>query len=465
MKKLLAAFLCIIPLFTVSAASVEESCFIDLQENVKKIGLFGNENKDLFDMSYSDIEKKFSKNYKNMSSFGIDLDDNLFEMRLYSFGDQTGYIHPPYSPYPVSKKTDTWSKATKEFIIAEEYVRLPDNTKQLISCSFMQMNAGDLMKVTAENYLYDGEMISVIQGDDMRQGYKAWYNENTTYAHDNSALVSWQRMFIYPKDSQNEYFNRYDVLSSFPGKRVENFSDFAPVPLDKEVFLATLSQEAQDTIKEKYPEGIPDNIVPDGGGIRVYQADENGQIINGLAPDSLMPIEPEDLDNIFAFQSYYQAIQDTFPEFSEHLALRGVLHFDTMKELLATRDNEYFNYLWHTVLDTREITKYALLKKQGKIQEKDVFYEDSLSAIESIEEEAKILLLEHKDLVKDAQGKMIEEKPVKKIGSFVGEKPDSPMATASQMPSQMEIVFFFLGLTGIFGGVIWLLVRLIKNKK
>lgn len=53
------------------------------------------------------------------------MEDPMFEMRLYSYGKQTGYKHPPVSPFPTYSKSEKWDSPTKEFIIAEEYVKNP----------------------------------------------------------------------------------------------------------------------------------------------------------------------------------------------------------------------------------------------------------------------------------------------------------------------------------------------------
>ena len=360
--------------WTHAANEVQEQCFEDLKINMQEIVYFGDGRDDVSSMSYSDLESKFSRNYKNMSSFGIDLDEALFELRIYTFGQQTGYIHPPYSPYPIYEKTDKWDEAAKEYIVAEEYVTLPTGEKQFLSCSFMQIEAQDLMKVTSENYLWDGDIISVIQvnGED----YKVWYNENESFDPEGNPLVTWRRLFVYPKATQNDYFNKYDVLDQFPTNVVENLKDMYLLDANGEIY--------QFADGEWRPEWEWANAMLDGSS-RLYVNDEDGQVIEYLWDEDLAPVEKEGLDQIFALNSYYQAIENKFPEFSEKMAIRWVVHYDTLKEVLATGDDDDFAYVWETVLDPRAITVYALEKKNGTLQEEDAFYEDELSNIDKIE--------------------------------------------------------------------------------
>jgi hypothetical protein len=77
----------------------------------------------------------------------------------------------------------------------------------------MQISSSDLMKVKSTDYLYDGDMVSLLKQED---DYKAWYSENTSFNYDNKPFVNWYRLFIYPKATQNDYFNKYDIIDTFP---------------------------------------------------------------------------------------------------------------------------------------------------------------------------------------------------------------------------------------------------------
>lgn len=153
--------------------TVREQCFTTLKENLKEASIFYEPLKNLNGKTYKEIEQEFSKNYKNLSSFGIDIDGGDFEMRLYSFGKQTGYVHPPNLPIPSSSKSDIWENPAKEYIVAEEYINDNDGNKHFLDCSFFQLSAQDLMVVTRDRYSYDGVMVSMTKN--VPDGnYKAW---------------------------------------------------------------------------------------------------------------------------------------------------------------------------------------------------------------------------------------------------------------------------------------------------
>ena len=342
---------------------IQSKCFNTLKSNLSEIWIFEKPYSYIKNISYENIN--FSRYYKNMSSFWIDLDKSLFEMRLYSFWKQTWYIHPPYSPFAVSTKSEKWDSASKEYIIAEEYITKPDWTKQFLSCSFMQISSDNLMKVTSDNYLYDWEIISLLK-EDKNLDYKAWYNENVSYNYENKIFATWNRLFIYPKETQNNYFDRYKIASSFPTNISTNF----------------------DALKKQE---IPDKKVWDWQ-IRIYMQDENWKVKKQIAPKELSSVEQKWNNEIFPLFWYYQDIENTFPDFAKNIALRWELHFDTLKEIIGTKDNAKYAHIWNTILDSRGFTKYTQAKQLWK--EKDLFqkweidfYEKNLSLIGKFEEE------------------------------------------------------------------------------
>lgn len=343
-------------------SSTREACFSELQSNMSEIGVFEGPYWELWSKSYSDLD--FSRYYKNMSSFWIDINEPLFEMRLHSFGRQTGYMHPPYSPFASSTQSERWDEAAREFIVAEEYITKPDGTRQFLSCSFMQILSDDLMEVTSENYLYDWEIISVIIEND--SDYKVWYNENVSFNHDNRPFVTWKRLFIYPSETQNDYFDRYSLLESFPSNRTDNYN-----------FLSN--------------ENFWEWTISVSSTVSVY--DSNWNLESVISPSrELYPVEREWNNEIFPLFTYYQDIEDTFPEFGQKLALRWELSFDSMKSMIGTRDNSDYTHIWNTVLDPRGVTQYMLAKESWTVSEnfdqwEIEFYENNISMIGNIEQE------------------------------------------------------------------------------
>lgn len=342
---------------------LQSKCFNTLKLNISEIWIFEKPYQVIKKMNYNDI--KFSRYYKNMSSFWIDLDKPLFEIRLYSFWKQSWYIHPPYSPFAIWTKSEKWDFATKEYIIAEEYIKIPNWNKQFISCSFMQLSAEDLMKVKAEDYLYDWEIISLLKNNNNLE-YKAWYNENVSYNYENKILWEWNRLFIYPKETQNDYFDRYKIANSFPTNISTNFD-----ALNKE------------KIKDKWIWDWP---------IRVYIQNENWKIQKYISPSELSPIKQQWNNKIFPLFWYYQDIENSFPEFSKNIALRWELHFDTLKKIISTKENSKYAHIWNTILYSKDFTKYMKAKKDWNInkifQSWEVdFYEKNEKLIWNFEKE------------------------------------------------------------------------------
>jgi len=107
------------------APSPQEQCFSTLKANLEETSLFSNPLTELASTTYADIAPQFSQKYKSLNSFGIQVDQGVITMRVYSFGRQTGYMHPPLLPFPSFYKSDTWTTPAKEYIISEEYVTDP----------------------------------------------------------------------------------------------------------------------------------------------------------------------------------------------------------------------------------------------------------------------------------------------------------------------------------------------------
>ena len=338
----------------------QEECFTQLQRSALEIPAFSRLHEQMKGLKYSDISSSFSPYYKNISSFGIDLRSPDFDMRLYSFGRDTGYQHPPFSPFPAYTLSDKWEEPAKEYILAEEYVRNSETNERIfLSCALMSIESADLKGVTAERYLNDGALSSVLFTSSDKS-YKAWYSSNDSFDHEGRNFVTWRRLFIYPKSTTNQFFDRYTVAGAFPAKTTKNLSDIK----------------------------------------RLRSKEHTTETRNLL----ILP-EQKGYDTVFALNSYYSAIENTYPKFAEKLSLRGVLKYTTVKELLATRGVPEFSSLWNTVLNPEDITKYALLKEKGEIvkengdgviqkNEESPFFEEQLIKITNLtlDNEARNLL-------------------------------------------------------------------------
>ncbi len=338
----------------------QQKCFVDLQASVLAVPAFSSVHDEVKNLTYGEVQSDLSDYYKNISSFGVDLRSPDFDMKVYSFGRETGYQHPPFSPFPTYTLSDKWGKPAKEYIYAEEYVRNTEtNERHFLSCALMSIESIDLKGVTAERYLYDGALTSVrFTSED--KNFKAWYSSNDSYDHEGRNFVTWRRLFVYPQATVNGFFDKYTVADAFPARTTNSLGD-----------------------------------------IKRYRSREH----TPETRDLLFPPEMKGYDTVFSLNSYYQAIENSFPQFGSKLALRGVLQYSTVKELLATRGVPGFAVLWESVLDPREITKYALLKENGELTkdnnngvtepgEESAFFEDQLQKIKNmtLDQEAQYLL-------------------------------------------------------------------------
>jgi len=439
--------------FAANTQTIREECFNQLKANISEIGTFEEAETEFKDLSYANLETRLSRSYKNLSSFGIDVDQPIFEQKVYSFGAQTGYVHPPFSPFPTYTKADRWEKPAKQNIFSEEYIKDEKGNLHFLSCGFIRIEAEDLMQVTSENYLYDGELISVLKTP-KDESYKAWYNENTSYDHENKPFVSWQRLFVYPASSINSYFNRFSVADAFPSNPSDTLDLFKP----KKPKVSNLPPELLADIKKQLGKENPTkedimSVIGDGAP-RIYVADLDGQIKTSVAKKELMPVKlPE--NTVFGLKSYYDGIENYFPNFAKHLALRGSLKYETLKKIISRKDAPELAHIWSTVLDSRDITKYALKKERGEIKiDPDSFYEQSLKNIPKIEATAQAVLKE------------VEMKEAQKVQKVKITKPTKPQI--KETPKSSSAITFY-----IIGGLLLILsllfavwgIKTLKNNK
>ena len=62
----------------------------------------------------------------------------------------------PSRPTP---DADLWIAPAKQNIFSEEYVIDEKGQRHFLGCAIFTISSDDLMNVTSENYLYDGELI------------------------------------------------------------------------------------------------------------------------------------------------------------------------------------------------------------------------------------------------------------------------------------------------------------------
>lgn len=401
----------------------QEKCYVDLKNTISQLSDYATPFGELQEKDYDFISKNLSKNYKNISSFGIDTDDANFSMKVYTFWEQTAYRHPPYSPYPAAQKNETWEKLAKEYVFAEEYVLGADNKDIFLGCSLMHIDSQKPMTVKADKYWYDGTILSVVVSDDEHQN-KIWYNYNTAYDFDFQPLANFERLFVFPKGTQNTYFDKYDIIDAFPGGKTDlkNFV-FEMNGGGKEIAGKWMNYDRVGNITALY--GFPSFLkIPE---------------FTGKNKD-------------FTLYDFYQEIENVFPAFAKHLSLRGALSFDTAKKILEDGTNPRYAEIINTTINPFDFIKYAKAKELWKNNIFDdvtsAFYEEQLQNIGTLEQHALTILAPE---VMEDTGESLSSNPPSEI-----QKVSTPDFDGKK---QMMIIIAFLVFLGIIG------IFIVKNKK
>ncbi|MBS8121969.1 hypothetical protein [Candidatus Vampirococcus lugosii] len=365
-KYLIIPLFFLIPIVTYGTQDMREECYNDLTNYMSKVEQFKPAYEMIQDLGYDKLSESFSKKYENMSSFGVDLNKPILSMRLHSFGEQTSYQHPPYSPFPIYEGTEKWENPVKEFIIAEEFVTNPeDGQEYFIGCSFMNIQSPDLMSVDADNYWYDGEILSVLV-EDKSKNNKVWHNTNRSFNYENEILADFDRLFVFPKLTQNDFFSKYDIIDAFPTNKI-----------DLKKYLNVINPSGDEEL------------------LFTVVYDQNGNVIGGSSLDVFKGIFDESNNEGFPLFDMYQEIENLYPEFAKYLAINGFVSFDVFKELMNLKGDHSYADLWSFISRSKDLIKYANQIRKG--EEPDIsndtilveFYDEMLKNIDSFDKDAR----------------------------------------------------------------------------
>lgn len=340
---ILATFALVLSPLTSSAqvgdTSVQAQCFDTLRENMFESEFLIVPATTLASISYTEIEADFSAEYGSLSSFDMTTDQQQFSSRIYSFGEQTGYVHPPVSAFPSYTDSDTWSEPAREYVIGEEYVTDQNGVKHFISCYFLNIGSDDPLSATEDRYAFDTPGISILKTGPSGS-YYAWYGENDSYDYNTAPFVTWRKMFVYPQATENDFFSKYAVAQAYPANPVTDFSVL-------EFFAQDLVKVADyDAATGKPVVRYFDGYNPDAN--YEQEIDESTPDPIELFPDpAVLPVAPEGINLIFPLAQYYQAIEALYPDFAATLSLRGTLKFKTYVEIInsATPNPEINKFL------------------------------------------------------------------------------------------------------------------------
>lgn len=304
--------------------SSQEQCFLTLKDSLQEAGVFAEPLAEIGDRSYADIAPLFGGMKKMLSSFDITIDESRLGIRLYSFGQQTGYTHPPKSILPISTQSDTWGDPVKEYVLAEEYVTDAQGQERFLNCVFLHIDSESPMAVTQDRYAYDGTVTSIVKTAE-DGSYKVWYNQAPGFDYEDNHFVTWRRMIVYPQSTQNNYFNRFDVIDAYPANKLES--------------LSALEFFNGKSVSYVLPEvGFPEAI---------YTVTADGSEVE--LPAELLPPPTFGINFSYRLATYYQAIETQFPEFAALLSVRGAMKYSAYKEMVTkeslSEDEQQFTSL------------------------------------------------------------------------------------------------------------------------
>ena len=394
------------------SVSAQEQCFLTLKDNLAEAGIFAEPLAQLGSRSYAEVAPLFGEKKNMLSSFDVTIDQPILGIRLYSFGNQTGYTHPPKSVLPISTKSDTWGDPVKEYVLAEEYVTDPQGQEHFLNCVFLHIESDAPMSVTQDKYAYDGVAISIVKSA-ADESYKAWYNQAPGFDFEGNHFVTWKRLIVYPMSTQNTYFNRYDVMDAYPANKLESFEALGFF-LGKEVSFKNAET------------GMPE---------AVYVSTEGGA--EAELPAELLPPVNVGINFAYRLASYYQAIEAQFPEFATLLSVRGAMKYSSYKELVTKTDITEDEQQFTTLLfgDTRDLDAY--------------YFDEDKEANPEVDK--LIALLQDGDgtMAKLAAGETLAELTAPEVVAVE----TVPM---QESPSNLKLILLMLVIVSILG-IVWIL--------
>lgn len=318
---------------TQPSASAQEQCFDTLKDNLREAGIFAEPLAELESRSYTDIAALFGEKKKMLSSFDVTVDEPVLGIRLYSFGDQTGYTHPPKTVLPIFTKSDTWGGPVKEYVLAEEYVTDPLGQERFLNCVFLHIDSETPMGVTQEKYAYDGTAISIVKTAP-DGSYKVWYNQAPGFDFEDNHFVTWKRMIVYPQSTQNSYFNRFDVIDTYPANKLDDF-----------------------TVLDFFNGKSVTYILPETGFPEATYTEGEAEVV---LPPELLPPPTFGVNFSYRLASHYQAIEAQFPDFAALLSVHGAMKYTAYKELVTKESISEEEQQFTSLLfgDTRDLDAY-----------------------------------------------------------------------------------------------------------
>jgi hypothetical protein len=339
-------FLLFDPIVSVQAAQNPSSCYDQLKTEMEQVPYLQEAYNTIKDSSYNAIVFRDYTQYSNLyfPEFGFNDNNNAgypnFRIRIYGFGRDTGYNHPPTPRIPAT--TEPWH--AREYVLMEEYIRPSANEEHFLSCGIIKMEALDrktLMDITENNVQFEETTSSLLKTDPTDQ-HRTWYSEGEGY-DESCPIVKWRRFFVVPKWTQNSYFSRYDFLDVFPHTAVDNFS--------------TLT--FYDSIKKEIAQSTCDNL---GYQTRAFLF----PTVRAQQGEASTPtITYEGNNKYFPLYTTYEAMEQKFPEVSKYVKIRGIYDFSTIQKMVGEQDPVKRDAIVQSVPTLGELSEYYREKSTG----------------------------------------------------------------------------------------------------
>jgi len=332
------------PILSVQAAQDPSSCYDQLKTEMKEVPYLQEAYNMIKNRNYNAIPFGDYTQYSNLYFPELAPNSNSgypnFKIRIYGFGEDTGYNHPPRPQIPAT--TELWH--ANEYVLMEEYIRPSANEEHFLSCGIIKMEGlggNTLMQITENKVQFEDTKSSLLKTDPTDQ-HRTWYSEGVGY--DTSCpIVKWRRFFVVPKWTQNSYFSRYDFLDVFPHTAVDNFSTLTfDDAITKEVAQSTCDTLGDQTRALLFPT------------VRAQQEESS-------APE----ITYEGNNRYFPLYTTYEAMAQKFPDLSNHVKVRGVYDFSTIQKMVGEPDPVKRDAIVQSVPTLGELSEYYREKSAG----------------------------------------------------------------------------------------------------
>jgi len=170
----------------------------------------------------------------------------------------------------------------------------------------LAVHIGGREPIKADEYWFDGDVISAKSDDKLRDGtpVKVLFTTSSSFKYDRSFHAQWDRMYVYV-DNKSDYFNRFELVDEISDNQVSDIRD-----------VYKKGESEDDTI---------------------LMVDEFGAISSHSSlPKNLKSTQRSGVAQFFPQATLYQAIEAKFPKVADKIAVWGIYKMDTIESTYKT---------------------------------------------------------------------------------------------------------------------------------